>query len=210
MKHSLFFIILLASGMVFGAGSFLLEDPVIIGETDDILSYDDGSAHWLTWGGLYRGVWFDVTDFDPFATHVYADYTEYWFFHHTSYPWDTASFYAELWNGDVAGPSAQLNQTSVIATHYAPVHADYSPVIVTEADFWGLVNTSMSSGGWPSMLGDNTPHIPSHSFYSDDFIIWEPWIAGGATANDYFIRTSGVPPWALESESWGAIKGLFR
>jgi hypothetical protein len=211
MKHSLFLVILLASGMVFGAGSFLLEAPVIIGETDDILSYDDGSAHWLTWGGLYRGVWFDATDFDPLAIHFYAGYMEYWFFHHASYPWDTASFYAELWNGDAAGPVDQLNQTSMIATHYAPVHANYSPTILTDVEFWGLLNTSLSSGGWPSILGDNTPHIPSHSFYSDDFIIWEPWIVIGATASDYFVRASGnLSPYALESASWGFIKGMYR
>jgi hypothetical protein len=192
------------------AGNFRLETPVSCGGTDDVLSYDDGSAHWLTWGGLYRGVWFDVTDFDPSKTGLAAAYTEYWFFHHTSYPWDTASFYAELWNGDAAGPSAQLNQTSMIATHYAPVHANYSPVIETEADFWGLVNTSMSSGGWPALLGDNTPNATDHSFYSDDFIIWEPWIVVGASASDYFVRASGTLIGALDSESWGAIKGLYR
>jgi hypothetical protein len=99
----------------------------------------------------------------------------------------------------------------MVATHYAPVHANYSPTITTEANIWGLVNTSMSSGGWPAILGDNTPQFPSHSFYSDDFIIWEPWIIGGAaTANDYFVRARGVMIWALDSESWGSIKGLFR
>jgi hypothetical protein len=27
------------------------------------LRYDDGTACWLTWAGLFRGVWFDVEDF---------------------------------------------------------------------------------------------------------------------------------------------------
>jgi hypothetical protein len=208
MKHLMFFVVLLSSGMVSGAGSFLLESPVLVEGTDYVLQYDDGTAHWLSWGGLYRGVWFDVTDFFPGGTGFYASYLEFWFFHHTSYPWDTASFYAELWNGDAAGPSAQLNQTSMIATHYSPVHANFSPGIITEADFWGLVNTSMSSGGWPSILGDNSPNPTSHSFYSDDFIIWEPWIVVGATASDYFVRVAEAL--AIESESWGTIKGLFR
>jgi hypothetical protein len=192
------------------AGNFRLETPVNCGGTDEVLSYDDGSAFWLTWGGLYRGVWFDVTDFNPAMSGLAANYMEYWFYHHSTYPWDTASFYSELWNGDAAGPSAQLNQTSMIATHYAPVHANYSPVIETGADFWGLANTSMSSGGWPSILGDNSPNATDHSFYSDDFIIWEPWIVGGATASDYFVRASGTLIGALDSESWGAIKGLYR
>jgi hypothetical protein len=209
MKSSLFFLILLVAGASAGAGSFRLETPVIIGGTDEILSYDDGTANWLTWGGLYRGVWFDVTDFEPGAMFFYADYTEYWFYHHSSYPWDTASFYAELWNGDANGPTAELNQTSMVATHYTPVHANYSPTINTEGDFWGLVNTSMSSGGWPALLGDNTAQTPSHSFYSDDFIIWEPWIVVGASANDYFVRVGGSFM-ALDTQSWGSIKGLFR
>jgi hypothetical protein len=209
MKRAMFFLVILAAGAVAVAGSIRLEAPVIIGETDEILSYDDGTANWLTWGGLYRGVWFDITDFDPTATGCEISYTEYWFYHHASYPWDTASFYAELWNGDTSGPTVQLDQTSMIATHYSPVHANYSPAIGAASDFWGLVNTSMSSGGWPSLLGDNTPHNPSHSFYSDDFIIWEPWIVTGSTASDYFVRISAYVN-ALENASWGSIKGLYR
>jgi hypothetical protein len=209
MKRLVFLPFLLAAGVAASTGSFRLEAPVIVGGTDEILSYDDGTANWLTWGGLYRGVWFDTADFGgswPFP----AGYLEFWFYHHASYPWDTASFYAELWNGDANGPAEQLDQTSMVATHYAPVHANYSPVIWTDPDFWGLVNTSMSSGGWPAILGDNTPQTPSHSFYSDDFIIWEPWIIGGAaTANDYFVRASSGPG-ALETETWGSIKGLYR
>jgi len=191
------------------AGSFRLENPVFVGGTDELLQYDDGSAYWLTWGGLYRGTWFDVTDFDPTATGAVLQNTQYWFYHHSSYPWDTASFYAELWNGDEGGPVTQLNQTSKTATHYSAVTVAYSPNIEVEADFWALVNTSMSSGGWPAVLGDNSAQNPSHSFYSDDFIIWEPWIVGGATANDYLIRANGTLG-ALDTESWGAIKGLYR
>jgi hypothetical protein len=139
-----------------------------------------------------------------------AEYTEYWFYHDTMYPWDTDQFYAELWNGDVSGPVTRLDQTSVTAMHLTPVYANYSPTIETEADFWSLVNTRFSTGGWPTTLGDNTPQIPSHSFWSDDFIIWEPWIVTGDTASDLFIRAGGNLLSALETESWGAIKGLFR
>jgi len=209
MKYSLFFVVLLASGMVSGAGSFLLESPVIVEGTDYVLQYDDGTAHWLSWGGLYRGVWFDLDDFVPYQPGCYVHYTEFWFYHHASYPWDTTSFYAELWSGDASGPVDQFDQTSMVATHYAPVHAYYSPDIATGVDFWGLVNTSMSSGGWPALLGDNSPNATDHSFYSDDFILWEPWIVIGGTASDYFVRVSENFG-ALERESWGSIKGLFR
>jgi hypothetical protein len=212
MKCMMFLLVLLAAGAIAGGGSIRLEAPVIC-ETDAVLQYDDGTAYWLTWSGLYRGVWFDVTDFDPSGSGFAASYTEYWFYHSPAAPWDAASFYAELWNGGATGPVAQLNQISLIATHFAPVFANYSPVIETEANFWGLVNNSLSSGSWPTVFGDGSPNPTSHSFYSDDFIIWEPWIIDkDATACDYFIRAGGtiIGSGALEPGSWGSIKGLYR
>ncbi len=191
------------------AGGVRLDEPVYCGGTDDLLQYDDGSAVWLTWGGLYRGTWFDTQDFVPGSIGLECNYTEYWFYHHSSYPWDTSSFYAELWNGSSLGPLVLLDQTMVTAAHFAPVQADYNPPIATEQKFWGLVNTEMSAGGWPAVLGDNTPNTTDHSFYSDDFIVWEPWIISGATASDYLLRAEG---WmcAFGSSSWGAMKGLYR
>jgi hypothetical protein len=210
MKRLVFLLVLLTVGAMAGGGSLRLETPVIVGGTDQLLQYDDGTANWLTWGGLYRGVWFDVTDFDMDGDGFIAENTEYWFYHDSMYPWDTSFFYAELWNGDVSGPVTRLDQTSMVATHLAPDYANYSPTIETEADFWGLVNTCVSTGCWPSTLGDGTPNPTSHSFTSDDFILWEPWIVTGATANDLFIRAGGDLLSTLETESWGSIKGLFR
>ncbi len=203
-------LVVLAVASLAFAGGVRLDSPVYCGGTDDLLQYDDGSAHWLTWGGLYRGTWYDTEDFLPGSTGLDCEYTEYWFFHHSSYPWDTSSFYAELWNGGSSAPMTQLDQTMVTAAHYAPVQASYSPTIETEQDFWALINTEMSAGGWPAVLGDNTPNTTDHSFYSDDFIVWEPWIISGATASDYLVRASGDILTALETESWGAIKGLYR
>ena len=117
--------------------------------------------------------------------------SELWFYHHSSYPWDTASFCCEVWNGEISMPTTQLDQTSVTALHYAPCYADYSPCLYTEPQFWILINTEMSSGGWPSVLGDNTPQSSDHSFFSDDFVMWEPWVMQGPTANDFFIRSEG-------------------
>jgi hypothetical protein len=173
------------------AGSIMLDHPIPIPSIDDLFQYDDGTANWLTWVGLYRGVWFNTQDFVPGAGGAGLGGLEFWFFHHSSYPWDISSFSAELWNGRSSGPADLLEQTSVTAVHYAPCYADYSPTVWCERNFWGLVNSHMSSGGWPALLGDNTPNPASHSFFSDDFIVWEPWIIGGATANDYFIRAVG-------------------
>ena len=208
MKSSMLSLAILTACVLAG-NTYRLETPVFIGGSDGYLSYDDGTSWWLTWDGLYRGVWFDLEDFDPLGQQFHAYYTEYWFYHHSSYPWDTSSFYAELWNGSVISPATMLDQTSIMAVHNAPAYAYYSPGILTEYEFWCLANTSMSSGGWPSLLGDNTPHDPSHSFYSDDFIIWEPWIIQGPMSNDYIVRALGSLG-DLASESWGSIKGMFR
>lgn len=177
------------------SGSVRLDRPLYAGGTDDVYQYDDGTAWWITWEGLYRGVWFDSEDFGIYYNPCIVD-LEFWFYHHTSYPWDTGSFYAELYNGEQEGPVTQLDQTSLTAVHYAPCYADYSSPIVTAVNFWGLVNTEMSSGGWPSLLSDNSPNWTGndHSFYSDDFVVWDPWIAGGI---------------GLEAATWGGVKALY-
>jgi hypothetical protein len=205
MKISL--VLVIAAAAVLSAGSIQLDRPLPISGTDDLFQYDDGTANWLTWGGLYRGVWFNIEDFGGSGGCQLAN-LEFWFFHHASYPWDVSSFYAEVYDGDAAAPTTQLNQTSVTAIHYAPVYSS-CPGVPVNVNFWGLVNSEMSAGGWPSILGDNTPNPISHSFFSDDFIVWEPWIISGATANDYFLRaTEGWFP-GLDESTWGAIKTLF-
>jgi hypothetical protein len=206
MKISL--VLVIAAAAVLSAGSIQLDRPLPISRTDWSFQYDDGTANWLTWGGLYRGTWFNLADFGGGGGTELAN-LEYWFFHHASYPWDVSSFYAELYDGDAAAPTTQLNQTSVTAIHYAPVHAFYPSGIYVDANFWGLINSEMSAGGWPSILGDNTPNPVSHSFFSDDFIVWEPWIIGGSTANDYFIRAEESIWPGLNESTWGSIKTLF-
>jgi hypothetical protein len=176
------------------SGDVRLDRPLPIGGTDYLFMYDDGSAFWLSWSGLYRGVWFNVQDFMPSGTGASLNNLEFWFYHHSSYPWDTSSFYADLYNGDAAAPVTQLNETSVAAPHYAPCYASYGYPITTEQNFWGLVNSSMSSGGWPSILGDNSPYPADHSFYSDDFIVWIPWVPGSI---------------GLEQATWGSVKALY-
>lgn len=192
------------------AGSMELERPLPVSSYDNVLQYDDGTAWWISWDGTYRGVWFNVEDFFPGGGPQWlSDESELWFYHHSSYPWDTASFYCHLFDGGVGGPVNQQNQTSVTALHYAPCYADYSYPIVCDTEFWIIVNTEMSTGGWPSTLGDNTPQTVSHSFYSENlYTQWMPWEKQGPTANDYFIRSSGACS-GLTPATWGAIKSLF-
>ncbi len=168
----------------------------------DVLQYDDGSPHWLTWGGTYRGTWFNTDDFLPGSQGFLLQQMEYWFFEHSSYPWDTSEFYSEIWNGDDMGPLVLLAQGVVNAPHYAPCYHNLDPALAVEQNFWGLINTTMSAGGWPSVLGDNT--VGEHSFFSDDMIVWEPW----GELGDYFIRAKGEFN-SLNSTTWGAVKALF-
>ncbi len=188
------------------AGQIAVDLDPVAGNDADWLQYDDGTAQWLTWGGMYRGVWFNTEDFIPGETSAGIEESEFWFFHHSSYPWDTSDFYAEIWNGDAMMPTVQLDQTMVTATHYAPVGVVYAaPGLSAEGNFWGLANTEMSAGGWPAILGDAAP--VGHSFNSDDFIVWEPWAYG-----DYFVRISAVIPdttLALDNTTWGSLKVAF-
>jgi hypothetical protein len=183
-----------------------LPEPGGPGPTDDHLTYFDGTAWWLSWEGTYRGTWFNTEDFYGYPTTFLLSEMEMWFYHHSSYPWDTSDVYFEVYNGDQMAPVTQLDQTMVTATHYQAVLLEYYPGIVCEQNFWLIANTELSSGGWPAVLGDNTPNTTDHSFASDDFIVWEPWIIQGPTANDYWIQCTSL---ALEVTTWGAVKALF-
>jgi hypothetical protein len=193
------------------AGDAPLDSPLPVAARYDWIQYDDGTAAWMTWSGLYRGVWFNIQDFAPGFPYSQVYGLEFWFYHPSSYTWDVSSFLAEIYEGDAVSPVTQMDQTSVTAFHYAPCYTSYSPEISMGINFWGLVNTEMSGGGWPSILGDNTPQAYSHSFYSDDFIVWQPWVVGGPAANDFFIRADAYTGWppGLDQTTWGAIKTLF-
>jgi hypothetical protein len=202
------FLFLLPLVAVAGPGQARLDVPGYTGATTDteVLQYDNGTFHWLTWGGMYRGTWFDTNDFVPDNNGFYLEMMEWWFFQHVSYPWDTNAFYAEIWTGDVNGPLILLDQQLVTAIHATPVYTYYDPPLWIEDYFWAVVNTEMSSGGWPSILGDySMPGDAGHSFFTDDFIVWEPWGEMG----EYLIRAHGTFSMTLNSTTWGSVKALF-
>jgi hypothetical protein len=203
--------ILLMVCMAVPGSGMPLGDPLYCGSTDlQLYNYDDGTAYWLTWAGLWRGVWFTMDDFGAVGNTLVCDGTQFWFFHHASYGWDTTVFMAELWSDGSGAPAALLSGETVIATHYSADWAWYSPPIDAGNSCWVLINSSMSSGGWPSTLGDGTPQpAVSHSFFSDDLEVWEPWIIEGTNANDFLIRAHGAFL-GLDESTWAGIKGLFR
>lgn len=170
--------------------------------SDEWLRYDDEAACWLTWQGEYRGVWFDGDDFwGPGGCET--DCTEFWFYHDDGYPWDTSAFFAEIYGGGASGPLDMFDQSTVTASHYAPVLVDYPTPVPCGNDFWIVVHTGMSSGGWPSLLGDGTPGAEFHSYFSSDGTLWQSWGEG-----DFIIRTHGGMA-GLEAETWGSIKALL-
>ncbi|MCD4707832.1 MAG: hypothetical protein K8S62_08840 [Candidatus Sabulitectum sp.] len=169
---------------------------------DTVLSYHDSTPQWLTWGGMYRGTWFHVEDFIPGATDFLVEWVDLWFYQHPSFPWDTNQIFVELWSGDGTGPVEFLAGEQVTALLQPAVTRVYfDPPVETGPDFWCLLNTEFSAGGWPSVLLDGTPS--EHSFYSDDFIVWEPHSLG-----DYFISV-GNDTESLQRTSWGALKTTF-
>lgn len=180
------------------------------GSTDaEYLQYDDGSAFWLTWAGMYRGVWFNTDDFVPDKDGFALDFSEYWMYHSTNTdPWDVSDFYAEIWNGDYMSPLVQLDTQMITAIHYAPVFAYYPTPLEAESNFWALENTEMSAGGWPSVLADNTVPAAEHSYFSDDFYVWEPWTSSTGSG-DFLIRVEGEFLSALDNDTWGGIKAIF-
>ncbi len=204
MKGSLAALFLVSLALF--AGNIVVDLPGGSGGTDDVLTYFNGTPHWLTWGGMYRGTWFNTEDFMPGSTGINLEQMEYWFYESTNTdPWDTDDFYSEIWNGDNMGPLVRLAQTVVTAYHYAPCYHTFDPDLPVEQNFWGLINTEMSAGGWPSVLGDySMPGDAGHSFFSDDLIVWESW---GEMGEYYIIAHEGG--WSLDATTWGSLKALF-
>lgn len=196
--------LLLLSVSVTFASSFRLDEPVYCQTgTREVLQYDDGSAFWLTWGGAYRGVWFNVNDFSP-GIGFDCEQLEFWFYHHSSYPWTSSSFEGILANGSYTAPVTELANESITANHYAPCYAVYGSV-VAEAEFWG-VDHCLVAGGWPSVLSDDGISGTDHSFYSDAFGSgYTPYGQG-----DYLVRAHGtILTTGLDYTSWGSIKSLY-
>ena len=162
------------------------------------LLYDDGTPVWINYGGA--SVWFHLEDFVPPATTVQLTQVEMWFYHDSSYPWDTSEFYLEIWSGDnETFMVEQLYQSLQNAVHYSPVFIDVSQEnLVTDLDFWIWENTEFSSSGCPSTILDASPPVVPHSCGNGGWI----------TEGDLLIRCF-ADEMSLESTSWGELKTIF-
>lgn len=165
---------------------------------DELFQYDDGTPHWISNDGMYRGVWFDSEDFYGYPISTDIESIEFWFYHHSSVvPWEMDDFYAELWTGNFYYTDDLVDRTLVTAIHYSAVTVEYDPRLNAGTSFWAIVNTSFTSNGTPTTLADEFPNWTGfpHSYFSDDFQTWEIYIPGSTS---------------LTSASWGWIKGLYR
>jgi hypothetical protein len=200
MKYAvviLFITFLSASG-----GNALVDTHSTLSQDTDWLQYHNGTPVWGCYQGTYRGVWFNLIDFMPGGLTYAAAEAEMWFYHSSTYPWDTGYVYIELWNGDAGGPTSMLDQTMQTAVHCAPVCVYYNPEISVDYDFWILENTELSAGGWPSIASDANQAAVAHSFYLDG-VDWTPW------EYNFFVSCLVFPGDAFDPMSWGSIKTVF-
>ncbi len=211
----IFIVLALLAASVFAVDVNLVSSPVAGGTgSDDVLQYDDGTAKWLYSQVAYFGTWFQVTDFLASATNFDCSSTEWWYYHHTNAPWDTDQIVAELWTGDATMPVTVLASDTITAIHYTAVTQNYSTPVTTGLNFWMIGNTTTFSAlGIPSQLYDEHFNFTGavHSFQSQDWILWDPVIPPSTDTIDALCRADGsIIVNALNNESWGAIKGLYR
>ena len=202
------FITILLAGVV-SAGHSPVEitspQPVSVSEW---ITYATESPACICWEGIFRGTWFSLNDFYPGATSWEIEQVAVWFDHSVSYPWDVSQVYAEIWSGGQSGPDQQLSQILTTAVDGGPTILSYPASISAGNDFWVMINTEFSGGGWPSNLGDTESSMSvSHSFYSDNFVSWEPWLIEGNISNyAVFVDMTAL---GFDGMSWGELKTIF-
>lgn len=151
------------------------------------LSYHGSSPEWLFSGGSSKGTFFHLEDFIPGASEFTIEWAEVWLYSLT------APAYVEIWNGAGSGPSELLAREELTESRVW-----FNPPVVTGADFWCVVNSTEPQ----SILADGEPD--GHSFFSEDFLVWEPFDLG-----EFFISV-GNDNESLGRVSWGMIKNCFQ
>ncbi len=174
-------------------------------ESGDRLQYDDGEPEWLALEGTWRGTWFRATDFCPEAQGFLLGGAEILLY---TDPGDIDLFTLSVHSGGPAGPGDLMYDTTIVAQLMQEPVIVFPESLQTDTDFWLVLHSQSTEGATVPLLGDGTPNSTSHSFYSMDFIQWEPWVVEGPSANDYFIRATGsfLPDQPLEHRTWASVK----
>jgi hypothetical protein len=187
------------------AGDAPLDRPLPVPTTEDVLQYDDGTAEWTSQAN-YKGVWFSITDFSPYAVGFSCAQISYWWHNSMGSAW----WDSEIWIGGASGPESLLVVVPTSGISMVPTFVSFDPPIECGNSFWVVMDCEPMGAGRPATFADDTPNPISHSFISEDGITWEPFIMeSGPTAIDLFFRAYGTLELDLEGSSWGRIKALF-
>ncbi len=151
------------------------------------LSYHGSSPEWIFNGGASRGTWFHLEDFIPGAEEFTVEWAEVVIYS------STAPVFVGIWSGGGSGPSELLAQGELAGSEVW-----FSFPVLTGPDFWCLVDSNEPV----NILADADPD--GQSYYSDDFLVWEPFDQG-----EFFISV-GNDTESLSQISWGKIKNCFQ
>lgn len=200
------FLVLVLTASAISAGDVGLDSAIpVSGGRVDVLQYDDGIAEWGVFAE-YKGVWFSLADFSPYAIDFYCDQLEFWMHDGTGVGW----WDSEIWTGGPEGPESLLVSISTVGYSMQPAYATFDPPIQCGESFWVVMDCESMGSGRPSTFADGTPNPVDHSFISWDGQVWEPSTPGSsASAVDFFFRVYGTLQLDLDEGSWGSIKTLF-
>lgn len=160
-----------------------------------ILKYHTDQLQWYFQSGIGQGTWFHVEDFMPGPAGFTVEWAELGLYYPTALLNSTMT--VQIWNGGSEGPSEFLASQEIQVPQTLFI---FDPPVDTAGDFWCILN----DGGTPVgayIAYDYTPQ--GHSFFTDDFVVWE-----GFTEGEFFISV-GCSTFSLESCTWGGIKGSF-
>jgi len=207
-------VLALAAAASFAVDSVRIEGITIPG-TDETLQYDDGTFKYYWYNAPAYGVWFNALDFTSACGGFEVESVEWWFYHSSSKPWDTDEATLELWtsNEDNSAPGEKKKEDVLTVESVKAAIVTYDPPITLPRDFWAVFNASAhSSTGCPCPLSDGTTNFTDepHSFTPDTTGLWDPIVNGDDEPLDFCVRISGNFAEALDDESWGTIKGLYR
>ncbi|MBC8527415.1 MAG: carboxypeptidase regulatory-like domain-containing protein [Candidatus Cloacimonetes bacterium] len=129
------------------------------------------STRWVTWAAPERVTYFDPADFGlsyPFnITKI-----NHWFYDHSSYPWDDATFHFKIYAED--GTTLLYESEDIEAEHMVEiVHELTIPVSITSAGFYFGI-APVSSSGFPSSRADDQYTGSNHSYYGSpgNWTLW--------------------------------------
>lgn len=196
---------------------------ISFGQEEILQYYENGGEIFQGVYLEYRGVWYDVTQFDVNAIGFQITEVEYWFYEDPNCPWIDTTFDSEIYDadmssyepGDPENPPAVVNpwlarENGIAAQHYSPSYHTFSPPLIVDTDFWCFAHRVSPNDGPECAFEIVEPQFP-HSFKGNTFssltvLDWNPEGYG-----EFWFRVHGefIYPAEMTSTTWGSIKALF-